>query len=288
MKQLFVVVSLAALCSLLGYLAYRLVLPRQRNLVGNREWAKNPALPSAADNPLAVPGIREVPADISAAEIQKMVDRLFVMADEDFNLHRLKQVGEKAIPALVHALDSPQTLTAQLEQGSRAWEPQSPLERMVELLAPFGPAEAAGPLAKFVDHEIPHVREQAAFALGNIGTQECIGPVVKALEDEVEDVRSRAMFGIERGMQANRCQAEFLQGVFPALLKLANRPDSPSIDNRAPSLLLAIDPDRAASVMLSPEIFHPNNRQVGFILHAMNQAGQKIPHDLLLPFLAAV
>jgi hypothetical protein len=52
--------------------------------------------------------------------------------------------------------------------------------------------------------------------------------------------------------------------------------------------LLAIDTDCAMLVLLSPEHFTLENREVHYIIRALNEAGHKIPHDRLLPFLRAV
>lgn len=75
--------------------------------------------------------------------------------------------------------------------------------------------------------------------------------------------------------------------MFPALTKLLNR-ETCSVGGKAPKLLLAIDANRALPVLLSAEFFTLENRQVHYIILAMNVAEHKIPHESLLPFLNAV
>ena len=158
---------------------------------------------------------------------------------------------------------------------------------IIQLIPSREQPETVQSLAKRIDHHDKEIREEAALALGTIGSSECIEPMLKALADEDEYVRSRAMRGIDRGIEAEQCTKDFLDAMFPALTKLLNRPDG-MVSGRAPKLLLIIDTDRAIPVLLSPEYFTSENREVHYILRALNQAGHKIPHDKLLPFLKVV
>jgi hypothetical protein len=142
-------------------------------------------------------------------------------------------------------------------------------------------------LSQYADHPQDRFRQLTALALGNIGTGECISPVRKALADEDDSVRSHAMMGILRGIDAQRCEQEFLNEMFPAVTTLLNR-DSRSTGGHPPRVLLAIDTKRALPVLLSPEYFTPGKRKVHYIIRALNEAGQGIPHDILVPFIEAV
>jgi HEAT repeat protein len=267
------------------FFAVQFFKSRKEDGGGFWDWVKNPDYRQAAADYFKARKSLHVPDVISDEEIQRMVDRLFVQKDEDFNLDRLRLVGAKAVPFLIKALDNQERASARFADG-HAFGTGSPFERIVDLLEPIGPADAARPLAKFMDHEDDHFREQSAFALGNIGTAECIVPMLKALDDD-DYVRSYAMAGIQRGMEAKRCTPEFLDAMIPALTKLLNRDDE-SISGAAPELLLAIDKDRAMPILLSPEFFTIRNEEVHYIIRALNAAGHAIPHDTLLPFLKAV
>jgi HEAT repeat protein len=250
-----------------------------------RSWLKNPSERQGAVARSTALYSLAVPQDISTAEIQKMVDRLFIQADDDFNFERLKLVGAKAIPSLIEVLGKTRTssvkFTGQFSYGG------SPFQRICDLLGRLGAAEAAGPLAKYVEHRDAHFRQLAALALGSIGTPECIPPMTKALKDDDDYVRSYAMMGVTRGIEAGSCTKDFLNAMFTPLVPLLNRRDG-SVSGDAPKLLLRIDAHRALSVLLSPAYFTAENSELHSILHALNASRCKISHDRLLPLLAKV
>lgn len=287
MKYATVSAGILIAFAIVGLIAYRLFKPKSDKAGGFRDWVKNPDYKQAAADYLAARNALKVPDDLSDDEIQQMVDRLFVQEDEDFNFDRLKLVGQKAVPMLIAAIENPKTGSTQFGDGGHALDAKSPFARIVNLLEPVSSAETALPLAKYIDHKDDHFRKTAAMALGNIGTNECIRPMLKALDDPDDYVRSYAMMGIQRGLNAQRCTREFLDAMFPALTRLLNR-DGSSTSGRAPALLLSIDTDRAMPVLLSPEYFSIENKEVHYIIKALNAAGHKIPHSTLLPFLKAV
>ncbi|MBC7856757.1 MAG: DUF4375 domain-containing protein [Pirellulaceae bacterium] len=127
-------------------------------------------------------------------------------------------------------------------------------------------------------------RQRAALALGTIGTNECIEPMLIALSDENERVRTYAMMGIGRGIAAKNCTSEFLAAIFPALVRLLNLPDS--VFGHASPLLLEMDRSRATPILLSPEYFTTTNRELHYLLKALNQYGCHVPHERLLTLLA--
>ncbi len=228
-----------------------------------------------------------VPGDISDAEIQRMVDRLFIEEDDDFNYPRLELVGLKAVPFLIRALNDPKTLSARFEKGDRYSRAKSPFERICKLLDPHGPPEAAAALAKYVEHDDAHFRVDAALAMGNLGTTECIAPMLKALNDDDQQVRNFAVMGILRGISAMRASDEFLKAMFPALAGQLNRKNY-SIGGNLPSLVLKIDTSRALPLIFAPETFTARNSEIGDILTALNQSGNKVPLSLLLPLLESI
>ena len=252
---------------------------------GFKDWGKNPDYRKAAAEYAAERDALKVPDEISPDEIQKMVDRLFLQKDEDFNLDRLKLVGEKAIPYLVQALERPQA-SKKFVDVDHVLAPKSPFERIAGLLEPFGHASAVRPLAQYIDHEDDHFRQYAALALGSTGTKECIAPLLKALDDTEVHVRCYAMSGIEYALRANRGTQDFRSAMFPALTRLLNRDSCHS--GTAPKLLLVLDTARALPILLSPENFNIDNNEVRYILQALNEAGNQIPHETLLPFLERV
>lgn len=254
---------------------------------GFRDWVKNPDYKRAAEQYFAERDALKVPDDISQNEIQTLVDRLFMKEDEDFNLDKLKLVGDKATPLLVAALNSDRVFNSTFSEDGHVFDAKSPFERICDLLEETCPPAAAKPLARYISHPDDHFRKHAALALGNLGTDDCIDPIVELLGDEDDYVRSYAMMGIERGIDGDRCTDNFLKSVFPALELLLDRENS-SISGGAPKLLLAINQERAIPVMLSDKFFTHKNDELHYIIRAFNEANVQVPHGNLLPLIDAL
>ena len=231
-------------------------------------------------------GALVVPADLEDREIEEMVERLFVEADDDRNFDRLELVGERAIPFVRRALEDPRACATRFAGGD-VLAAESPFERICALLGPEGAAGSIPTLAALLSHDDAHVRSHSALALAEVGAVECIAPVRQALADDDAYVRSYAMIGMQRGVDADRGAPEFLDAMFPALVSLLDRED-PSSSESAPQLLLAIDRKRAVPVLLSARFLSPDNVEVRSIIRALNGAEVPVPHDVLLPFMEAV
>ncbi|ADG68569.1 PBS lyase HEAT domain protein repeat-containing protein [Planctopirus limnophila DSM 3776] len=284
MKYAAFILGIVVIISIGTFITYRMLRPRHGENGGFSDWLKNPDYKQAAADYFAARKALTIPDDISDEEIQKMVDQLFDEKDKHFNFDRLQLVGMKAVPMLINALNNPKTASMKFGDGGYVPGPASPFERIADLLESSGSPQAAQPLAKYMQHNDSYFRKYAAHALGNIGTSECIEPMLIALGDDDDYVRSFAMMGVEGGIRAKRCTPEFLDAMVPALTKLLDRPDN-SVSGRAPGLLLAIDTNRAMSILLSSDYFSIENKQLQYIIRALNTAGHKIPHDTLLPLL---
>jgi len=251
---------------------------------GFRDWVKNPAYRKAVEEHWTARDSVTVPDDISDAEIQALVQGLFLSEDEDFNQERLKLVGSKAVPHLIDALADTVAVTARFPEGGHVIDAKSPFERICNLLESLHCPEAVAPLARFVDHADADIRKATALTLASIGTATAADAVIRLLADDDDYVRSYAMMGIERSIQSKRRAPEFLDTVFPALVALLDRKDG-SVSGRAPELLLLIDQERALPLLLSAEYFSTTNCQLQYILSALNRVEHPIPHDKLLPLL---
>ncbi len=282
MKYTLIGLAIAAAAYGAGTFFEWLSKPRKAKRGGFRDWVKDPDWKKEAAAYFDARDAVTVPDDISAEEIQRMVDRLFAQKDENFNFKRLSLVGAKAVPFLLRALENSAAVTASFGDDAHFGEEKTPFERICKLLEPVSPPEAARPLIAYIDHQNPEFRKQAAQVLGGIGTPECVEPLRKALDDADEYVRCYALRGIGRGIEGKRCAKDFLDALFPAVMKDLTR------DDDAPRVLLAMDAERALPILLSPEHFTVENRAVCDILCALNMVGCKIPHEKLLPFIAAV
>lgn len=284
MKPAVIIVVVLCVLAIVAFLTLRGRLNGESTAGGFRDWVKNPDYKRSAEQYFAERDALTVPDDISQSEIQAMVDRLFVKEDNDFNLDKLKLVGDKATPLLVASLNSDRTFNTTFSEGGHAFDAKSPFERICDLLEETCPSSAANPLARYASHPDDYFRKHAAIALGNIGTDECINPIVQLLGDEDDYVRSYAMMGIKRGIDGDRCTSNFLNSVFPALQPLLDRDDS-SISGDAPQLMLAINQERAIPVMLSDKFFTHQNEELHYIVRAFNEADVPIPHGKLLPLI---
>ena len=284
MKPAVIIVVVLCILAIVAFLTLRGRFNDQSTAGGFRDWVKNPNYKRSAEQYFAERDALTVPDDISQSEIQAMVDRLFVKEDNDFNLDKLRLVGNKATPFLIAALNTDRTFNSTFSEGGHAFDAKSPFERICDLFEKTCPPSAAKPLARYVSHAEHHFRKHAAIALGNIGSDECIEPIVKLLGDEDDYVRSYAMMGIERGIDGNRCTNNFLNSVFPALELLLDRDDS-STSGTAPKLMLTINQEQAIPIMLSEKYFTHENKKLHYIIEAFNEAEAAIPYDKLLPLI---
>lgn len=132
-----------------------------------------------------------VPDNIDEAGIRKIVESLLAPRSDDFPDEKLKLLGQRAVPTLVDTLDDPRYLK---KSGDKLFA-KAPVESVLQLLRPYGPASAIEPLTKMLANDDKYFRQNAALALGNIGADECIDPMKRALSDAEAYVH--AMMGIE-------------------------------------------------------------------------------------------
>jgi hypothetical protein len=148
-------------------------------------------------------------------DLQHMVDRLFIEDDPDrANFHGLLWAGSRPVPFLIKALDEPRTRTTVFFHEGFHLTGSSPFQRICQLLDNTAPAEAAKPLARYLEHTDPAFRGQAAMVLGNIGASDCLEPVKKALADKDREVRQFAMIGLMNGLEREQRDETFLRGIF--------------------------------------------------------------------------
>ena len=255
---------------------------------GFLDYLKNPSYRQEAAEYFAVRDALEVADDISDEEIQKMVDKLG-SDDDEFNLDRLKLVGEKAFPMLIKVLENRSLASQRISDGDEEVDEfsESIFERVVDLLHPYGLSEATEALSAYVDHEEDHFRKYAAYALGNIGSDECVDPILKALADQDDYVRSYAIMGMQFGIKDKRCTPNFLKAVVPKLLELLDK-QSIAGGTDLPDLLLAIDQKQAVKFFLSDKYFSIENENLLDILRVLNESEIAIPRDKLFKLMKII
>ena len=150
----------------------------------------------------------KAPPNVDEAGIRALVNDLLPGGKDRFAERKLRLLGQRAVPALVSALNDPRFL--QKPKKSNSLFEHAPLETVLSLLEPFAPPEAVAPLTLMLHSPDKYVRQTAALALGSIGTDECIEPMKASLADLSEEVRSRAMMGVERGIKKSAGLQNFL------------------------------------------------------------------------------
>jgi hypothetical protein len=224
-------------------------------------------------------------ARFTDAELQRMVDRLFVEDDPGrANLHGLLYAGARPLPFLLKALDDPRTSTMVFSKTSFDAIAISPFGRICALLDDLAPAQAAKPLARYVDHPDPMFRREAASLLARIGCAECLEPVKRALADTDHQVREFTLIGLKRGLKEKQRDEKYLSGVFPVLVPLLN---AGTYDTGTPAgVMMAADPVKAVPILELPRYFSVHNPQLQEVLAALDHKGIKVPREILLPLLA--
>jgi hypothetical protein len=148
------------------------------------------------------------------------------------------------------------------------------------LLVPHGPDQvltAAIPLATSPSDE---VRKTAALQLASLGRVETLPVLIKLLDDPDGYVRSYIRIGVDCAFSAGRCNAEFRQRMYEALLNQCDQ-DWPGTLNDAPQTVVSLDPARAAVDFASPRWLSADNRNAFRILQACNEARISLPVDLV-------
>ncbi|MEZ6044696.1 MAG: hypothetical protein R3C11_03750 [Planctomycetaceae bacterium] len=241
MLYLFSAILAVVIIALILFLVWKKRRARTQDQFGGfQEWVKNPDFKKSygmfiEDREQARQALK-VPANISPAEIQKMVNQLFVEEDFHFNYDKLELLGPKAVPFLTKALQNPKA-AKRFNPGAFKFTPDTPLQRICKLLEPHAPEVVLRGLSRYVDHSDNYVVKFVGGELGRLGQLECISPVLVLLNHEDDYVRSHTMNGISIGLRDNSCSAEFLQGVYPGLIKLLKRDDK-SMSGNAPQLML--------------------------------------------------
>jgi len=223
-------------------------------------------------------------ARFTDADLQRMVDRLFVEPDPGrANFHGLLYAGARPVPYLIQALSEPRTRTTVFFREGFHFNGDSPFERICSLLDTTAPAEAVNPLIPYLDHPDPRFRREAAALLARIGAAGCLAPVRKALSDRDHEVRAFTLIGFQRGLAGSHRDDTFLRGAFAAVLPLLK--DGRYETQGPANVLMAIDPERAAPILESPAFFNLRNPQLTQVLSALDREDVKVPYKVLLPLL---
>lgn len=284
--MLELIVAAGALACVLAGTAISLWQARRRG-VGFREWVKTPSLRHEADAFFKARAELDV-SDLDDDDVRELVLQLWERNPEDpFCEDKLRLLGNRAAPCLLEQLRDPRLARVTFSDEDGAYLSESPFERICDALRASLPRAAIPLLLPFVEHEQDHFRKHAGMLLGEIGFDDCAAPIERLLADDDEYVRSHTQIGIERGLELDRCTEGFQRAVFAPLRALLER-GAPGGSHKAAWLLLQLDRERAATILLSERVLTPSNPELEAVLEACNRAALPIPHAQLLPLLAVL
>jgi hypothetical protein len=217
-------------------------------------------------------------------EIQDLVEGLFVPDRSDDCFEQLKAVGGQAVPLLVAAMRDLRVPGTAFHQPIPPGLPNfaSPFYRISHLLESSGLEAAAVPFLELLNGADPRFQQDGAKSLGSLALEDCIEPVNRILLGGDERLRTYAMMGVESAIAGERGTPAFFLAIRPQLVNLL---DIEEFMGRAPALLMQIDPQYAAPILLSPERLSLENPQLRYVFDALNEAHARIPHNILLPLI---
>ncbi len=220
-------------------------------------------------------------ARLSDADLQRMVERLFVEDDRDDTYFGLRAAGQRAVPFLIRALDDPRTRTKVFRRGKYPVT-TSPFQRISNLLRWAGAVGAVKPLTSYLQHPNLEFRRQAVAVLAGLAAPDCLEPVKSALADSDRRIRQEALSGLNSGLERNTDPA-FRDQIFAAVLPLLK---DGRYDMTGPAQILAkIDVQRAIPILESRDYFNSANPQLRDVLEALNRDDVRVPLTVLMPLM---
>jgi SAM-dependent methyltransferase len=192
------------------------------------------------------------PADLTDEEIDAMVESLFDPRLALVSSAVLMAAGERAFPALFKALKDPRTLVTCWGIGPA--RPDSPLNRIVNLLEPLGPSESAPLLEPFLGSEHPHLRKEATRGIAAIASLEAIPALRRVLA--AGDWPYFAHYPLKRALDAGRGDKAFRAALFDAAVETITWDHRPGSYEKV-GLLPLLDGPRAGQEFVARGCFEP-------------------------------
>jgi len=211
--------------------------------------------------------------------IYHLVEKLLEVKDRDYVKQRLSAQKERALPSLLQALADPRYHRAKMTDDYRE---ETPLERILDLIRPFAPHEAAQSLVPLIQRDRPDCHRKAAAAvLGAIGSDECIAPIQGVLKGSDDSVQHYAMNGIAEAVKEGRASPAFREAMFDAIVPLVSRRNMTASET-APRILLLLNKEKAVALLLDDRFFTPANQELHHILWALKCSEVPVPTAKLL------
>jgi HEAT repeat protein len=220
----------------------------------------------------------------SGAEVARLVAVLGERKLTSEEMTRLRKAGAAVVPPVLDALRDPAFVARRYGESVLAG---SALETALDLVQPFAPAGLAEALRHALRHEAARVRQYAVYTLGRCGTDEAVGALRGGLADPDQEVRQYALMGLAFLHRTGRGSPAFRRQVFDAVVPLLDDPDHGPAGH-APKALLALDPDRATSLLTGGQVFRADNPRIDDVLQAFHDFQIPVPGDQLRALLSGL
>lgn len=193
----------------------------------------------------------------------------------------IQQLGAKAIPALVRAMDDP--------RASQPTQSDPAILRIWDMLIFRATPEIIARMAAFVDHEDPRIRQNLYGKLVWHGSSACAEALGRAWRTHGDRDRKNLYDSIRRQADSARVRWEpgFVTVLYDLIFERLSSGDLGPYSEVAETLL-RIDPRRARTFLTSPEVFRADHPEVLGVLSALDSAGCVVPTPALLAMLPAL
>jgi hypothetical protein len=193
----------------------------------------------------------------------------------------ITQLGAKAVPALVRAMDDPRAC-----QETR--EPPAIL-RIWDLLIFRMTPEIVDRMAPFADHENPAIRRNLYGKLIGHGSSVCAQALVGAWRTHADDDRKSIYLSVWRQASSfrDRWDPEFITALYNVIAERLCTGELGAFSHVAETLL-KLDPARAYTFLTSHEVFRIEYPDFLGVLMALNSAGCTVPSSAIIPMMPAL
>ena len=247
---------------------------------GFGDFMTNPGYRKAVEEKFARYEAIRPPENPSREYIEKLVADLLEEEESWFARKELGMIGAAAAPVLTEALKDPRYSQVKWPSGSTD---ATPLESVLELLAPLDAGAVMGTAGPLVGSEDEQVRKTAALHLATVGREETVPTLGRLMGDANGYVRSYVCIGVERAVSAGRATEGFRRAMYDVLLPQCDQRWPSGALNDAASTVVALDRARAAVDLATERYMGEGNNYAYQAIRACTRAGIALPPELIRP-----
>ena len=222
----------------------------------------------AGHNPMKQP-----PANSKTMTPEEIVAGMLDFDQAMHGQHAIKSLGAAATPALLAALNDPRFDLPYPKDHTRKFgmaTDQYPIEFVLRALKPLHPQEAAARTIELLGHKDLGVRSHAVELLGRIASDEWRDPILALLASEDRYLRGGLIEALGAAGRHGHMAPAVREAVFSVLAESVKQP-SVNEYSREALALPALDRERAAVILLSPEVLNPDRPDVADVIKALRR-----------------